>query len=82
MLKKKSYMNNKNLLAEGFFDKLAKLLKLSTSDERKLKKNPKLRTALGDYHQSLNDLEKYVQDFTGDKKFTLPYKKFKLSDFI
>ena len=40
MSKKKSYMNNENILAEGFFSKLGKMLGLSFKEEKILKKNP------------------------------------------
>ena len=36
MSNKKSYMNNKNILLEGFFSKIAKMLRLSSSEEKKL----------------------------------------------
>ena len=49
MSNKKSYMNNKNILLEGFFSKIAKILRLSSSEEKKLKKNKKLTSALKDY---------------------------------
>ena len=81
MSKKKSYMNNENILAEGFFSKLGKMLGLSSSEERKLKKNPKLKSALKNYNNGWKELEKHVQDLTGDKKFKFTHQKFKLSDF-
>ncbi len=82
MSNKKSYMNNKNILLEGFFSKIAKILRLSSSEEKKLKKNKKLTSALKDYNASWKDLEKQIQDETGNKKFKFPYRKFTLSDFL
>ena len=79
---KKSYMNNENLLAEGFFGKLAKMLGLSSSEKKLLKKNPKLKSSLRKYNDGWKSLEKDIQDLSGDKKFKFPHQKFKLSDFI
>ena len=75
-------MNNKNILLEGFFSKIAKILRLSSSEEKKLKKNKKLTSALKDYNASWKDLEKQIQDETGNKNFKFPYRKFTLSDFL
>ena len=75
-------MNNKNILLEGFFSKIAKILRLSSSEEKKLKKNKKLTSALKDYNTSWKDLEKQIQDETGNKNFKFPYRKFTLSDFL
>ena len=75
-------MNNKNILLEGFFSKIAKMLRLSSSEEKKLKKNKKLTSALKDYNTSWKDLEKQIQDETGNKNFKFPYRKFTLSDFL
>ena len=82
MSKKKSYMNNENILAEGFFSKLGKLLGLSSKEEKILKKSPSVRKALKDYNKGWENLEKKVQQQTGNKNFKLPHKTFKLSDFI
>jgi|TARA_B100000287_G_scaffold356115_1_gene346902 hypothetical protein len=82
MSKKKSYMNNENILAEGFFSKLGKMLGLSSKEEKILKKNPKLKSALKDYNDGWKSLEKEIQDETGDKNFKFPHKKFTLSDFL
>ncbi len=82
MSKKKSYMNNENILAEGFFSKLGKMLGLSSKEEKILKKNPKLKSALKDYNDGWKSLEKEIQDETGDKNFKFPHRKFTLSDFL
>ena len=37
MSKKKSYMNQTNLITEGFFSKLAKMFGLSSKEEKTLK---------------------------------------------
>ena len=82
MSKKQSYMNKENILAEGFFSKLGKMLGLSSKEEKILKKNPKIKAALKDYNNSWNKLEKKVQQQTGNKNFKLPHTKFKLTDFL
>tara|TARA_R100000664_G_C2625526_1_gene57542 strand:- start:212 stop:460 length:249 start_codon:yes stop_codon:yes gene_type:complete len=82
MSDKKSYMNNESILAEGFFSKLAKMLGLSSTDKKRLKKNKKVTNALKDYNKSWKNLEKKVQQQTGNKNFKLPYAKFKLTDFL
>ena len=82
MSDKKSYMNKSNLIAEGFFSKLAKLLKLSSKEEKILRKDKGVVNALKDYNDGWKSLEKKVQQQTGNKNFKLPYRKFKLTDFI
>ena len=82
MSKKKSYMNKENILAEGFFSKLGKMLGLSSKQEKLLKKDPKIKSALKDYNDGWSDIEDYVRDFTGDQSFKLSKKKFTISDFI
>ena len=82
MSNKKSYMNKEVILAEGFFSKLSKLLGLSSKEERLLKKNPGIKSTLKKYNDSWMSLEKKVQQQTGNKNFKLPYRKFKLTDFI
>tara|TARA_X000001388_G_C2148275_1_gene91407 strand:- start:277 stop:525 length:249 start_codon:yes stop_codon:yes gene_type:complete len=82
MSQKKSYMNNESILAEGFFSKLSKMLGLSSKEEKTLKKDKKLKSALKDYNNSWKKLEKKVQQQTGNKSFKLPHQKFKLTDFL
>lgn len=82
MSEKKSYMNNKNIIAEGFFSKLSKLLGLSSKEEKILKKDRSVMKALKDYNKGWKNLEKKVQQQTGNKNFKLPHTKFKLSDFL
>jgi len=57
MSKKKSYMNNENILAEGFFSKLRKALGLSVDVEKKLKKDKEFSNSLDDLNTSLKDFE-------------------------
>ena len=46
MSKKKSYMKQSNLLGEGFFDKLFKLLKTDSKVKSKVKSNPRIKKQL------------------------------------
>lgn len=82
MSDKKSYMNKEVILAEGFFSKLGKILGLSSKEEKLLKKNPSIKAALKDYNKGWTNLEKKVQQQTGNKNFKLPHKTFKLTDFL
>ena len=47
MPKKKSYMDNKNIMAEGFFSKLLSVFKLSPDKVKKVKKDKKVKKILG-----------------------------------
>jgi len=83
MSKKKSYMNNKNLLSEGFFDKLTRFLKSRPT----VKKNKpsiikKLKLALGvaGLNKSISKYEKLVKKELGDDYPDLP--RFSAKDFI
>ena len=78
MPKKKSYMNQNNLLSEGFFDKLFKLLKTDSKVKSKVKSNPKIKTQLKKLNNPVSDLEKALKDEFGYK---IPLDKYKLSDF-
>ena len=80
MPKKQSYMNNENVLSEGFFDKLSKLVgKLKPIQKNKLKKSKKLKLALSGLNKSVNDIEKAFSDIYGTD---VKLDKFKLSDFV
>ena len=80
MSNKKSYMNTENVLSEGFFDKLSKLVgKLKPIQKNKLKKSKKLKSALSSLNKSVNDIEKAFSDAYGTD---VKLDKFKLSDFI
>ena len=66
MKKKKSYMNNKNILSEGLiknilgiFKALKKVKKLGlTSAEKKLLKDPTIKKDLNKFNKTLADLDK------------------------
>lgn len=56
---KKSYMNSRNILTEGFLEKIFKLFKLSSgqksnisSKEKLLLKNPAVKRALSDFNKA------------------------------
>ena len=83
MSKKKSYMNNENILAENFFSKLAKLLGFPSKAEKLLKKDKKIVSGFKNLNKGVQDIEdamnKTAKEF-GLKKVKL--SKYKLSDFI
>ena len=80
MSNKKSYMNFKNILSEGFFDSLLKVLKRYP----KLKNTKKIKGDVKDLNKKVSNLEKMMNDelagFGSKKKIKL--KPHKLSDFI
>jgi len=57
MSKKKSYMDNKNILAEGFFSKLFKAIK-----DNNVKKNIKKDKELNKHLKSLNKRTQSMED--------------------
>ena len=84
MSKKNSYMNQTNLITEGFFSKLAKMFSLSSKEEKTLKKNKKFMKSFKDINSSLSELEKMMNkemEIYGSKK-KIKLDKFKLIDFI
>ena len=71
MSKKKSYMNRKNILNEGFFEKVLKFLKIKPTPE--IKKKIKSRDMLDKvfkFNKSAEKLEKALSNLL-DKKVTL-----------
>ena len=66
MHKKKSYMDNKNVLRESFFDKIKKMLGLSTSQEKELKKNKKIIKIFKDLNSDVKEFEKQAEDMFKD----------------
>tara|TARA_R110000851_G_scaffold261828_2_gene414396 strand:- start:143 stop:388 length:246 start_codon:yes stop_codon:yes gene_type:complete len=81
MKKNKSYMNNENILSEGFFNKLFSIFKVSTSDQKKIKNNQKMKNELKLLNKSLDNIEDHISQELG-RDFTLKAGKFKLSDFF
>ena len=80
MKKKKSYMNNDNILTEGFFDKLFKIFKVDKSDQSKIKKDKRIKSAVKGLNTSVKDLEDLLSKQYGYKVDL--GSKYKLSDFI
>ena len=82
--KKKSYMNKNTLVTEGFFSKLSKVLGLSSSQEKKLKKNKKVQNIIKDLNNDVTEFEKLAtqmyKDLGIDRKVDIT--KYKLADFI
>ena len=66
MSKKKSYMNNKNLMSEGFFDKFFKKLK-DKKKAKKLKKHSNFMKSFKDLNKNVKDLEDIFSDIYGSK---------------
>ena len=79
MSDKKSFMNNQNILAEGFFEKLKSILKLDNKKIKTLKKDRKVTNSLKQLNKSWSDLAKSMEKDYGIKP---NFEKFKLSDFI
>ena len=79
MSDKKSYMNNQNILAEGFFEKLKSILKLDNKKIKTLKKDRKVTNSLKQLNKSWSDLAKSMEKDYGIKP---NFEKFKLSDII
>jgi len=84
MSKKKSYMNQSNLINEGFFDKISKFLKNrpKVSGKKKLGilKSLKLALNVSGLNSSISNYEKLIKKQLGDDYPDLP--RFKPSDFI
>ena len=78
MRKKKSYMNNNNILSEGFFDKLFKIFKVDKSTQSKIKKDKKIKNSI----KALNNSWSKIEDNLKEKGVEVKFDKFKLSDFI
>ena len=82
MSDKKSYMDRQNILAEGFFSKLFKILGLSSSKDRaKIQRSKNIQQSLLNLNNSWSDLEKSVSKATG-KPFKFKTNKFTLKYFI
>jgi hypothetical protein len=79
MSKKKSYMDSKVVLSEGFFSKLFGILNLNKSDENKLKKDKKVVNNLAKLNLAQSELEDALKAYTGD---TVDLGRYSLKDFI
>ena len=81
---KKSYMERTNILEEGFFDKLRRMLGLSSSQEKKLRKNKKVMKIIKDLNYDVRAFEKHAQSMFDDLgvKRKVNIRKYQLKDFI
>tara|TARA_Y100000034_G_C6881863_1_gene404234 strand:- start:843 stop:1082 length:240 start_codon:yes stop_codon:yes gene_type:complete len=77
---KKSYMNTKNILSEGFFDKVLKLF--GADLEKQLKKDKEFKTNLKDLNKSVKKFEKNFSKSYGGRGGKLKLRKFNLLDFL
>ena len=77
---KKSYMDRKNLIAEGFFSDLFKIFKRYPG----LKKNKKIQNDIRDLNKKVDSLEKMINDELAsyDSNVKIKLKPYKLTDFI
>jgi inorganic pyrophosphatase len=80
MSKKKSYMNEKNILSEGLFDKLMRIITKS-----KLRKDKKIQNDLSDLNKNVLELEKELnkrfKELNPNHK-SIKLSKYKLSSFL
>ena len=79
MSDKKSYMNQSNLITEGFFDKLKYFFGFDSKKVKVLKKDKKINQNLKNLNKSWSSIEKHIAKQYGQK---VKFNKFKLSDFI
>ena len=86
MLKKKSYMNNNNILNEGFFDKLSQFLKsrpkVSGKKKLGLLKSLKLALSVSGLNRSIDKFEKVSREIQGDDYKDVDIPRFTPQDFI
>jgi ribosomal protein L16 Arg81 hydroxylase len=75
----KNYLNHKNLLNEGFFTKLFKLLQIDPDNQDKIKKSKKIKSSLVSLNKSQDELEYALEDLLG-KKINL--NRYSLKDFL
>ena len=54
-----SYMDRKNIISEGFFDRLMKLFK----QDRKVMKDPSVKKAKQDFDDAIKQLEKALSEY-------------------
>jgi hypothetical protein len=76
---KKSYMNRNNILTEGFFDKLFKLLKIKNNDDKKKLSNDKV---LGNAVKQMNDAARRMEKRFAKYGHNVKLKNWKPEDFI
>ena len=84
MSKKKSYMDENNILKEGIITGTIEKIFKKFIVPRTLKKDKKFNSALNDLNDSVSDLEKYINDEykkMGSKK-RVKLNPYKMKDFI
>ena len=79
MAKKKSYMNKENLLSEGFFSRLSKILGFSSKETKALKKDKTFMSSLKNLNKSQKSLEKQLSDLAGKK---IKLSRYSFKDFL
>lgn len=82
---KKTYMDNKNILSEGFFSKLFNLLKIKDDDViDKVKKDKKVKKSLNNLNKNREDLENMLNSYLKDAglKPDVKLNRYSLKDFI
>jgi len=83
---KKSYMNNNNILNEGFFDKISQFLKLRPKVRGKKKlsliKSLKLALQVSGLNKSIDKFEKVSREIQGDDYKDMDIPRFTPEDFI
>ena len=79
MSKKKSYMNQKNILSEGFFSKLFKLFKTDKKTQDRIKRKTNIKKSIKDLNKAQSDLEKGLSKELGRK---IELNRYALKDFI
>ncbi len=82
MPKKKSYMNNENVLSEGFFDKIFRTFKEFRRISKDKKNNIKIDRKLKGYVKSLNKSTGDIEDhFKSAYGIDVDLDKFQAKDF-
>ena len=84
MSKKKSYMNQTNLITEGFFDSLLKIFKVFPNLKKNNNIKKKIEKDIKNLNSDISSLEKMMNDemkqYGSNKKIKLT--NLKLKDFI
>ena len=82
MSSKKTYMNNQSILNEGFFDKIAKFLKLRPKLKSTEKKttSKKIKKDVSNINKAVDKFEAAIKKHLGDDYPDLP--RFEPEDFV
>ena len=75
----KNYLNPKNILAEGFFNKLFKFLRATPATQAKIKQDKRIKQSLKSLNNSQAELEDALGDLLG-KEINL--SRFNFKDFF